>query len=138
MPWITRPRETGAGEPLRKTEVREDAPHHGRALDRRDEVEATAARVTPPPGGSHGGPLASRTTTAAGLVVDTQTLWDQLHALSAHLEPTYEALWGEVLGSQVVMADETQWPLLDKPGSTRCFAWSAASGILTMGPGVCG
>ena len=63
----------------------------------------------------------------AGLVVDTQTLWDQLHALSAHLEPTYEALWGEVLGSEVVLADETQWPLLDKPGSTKCFAWSAAS-----------
>ena len=63
----------------------------------------------------------------AGLVVDTQTLWDQIHALSAHLEPTYEALWREVLGSEVVLADETQWPLLDKPGSTKCFAWSAAS-----------
>lgn len=63
----------------------------------------------------------------AGLVVDTQTLWDQLHALSAHLEPTYEALWREVLGSEVVLADETQWPLLDKPGSSKWFAWSAAS-----------
>ena len=63
----------------------------------------------------------------ASLIVDTQTLWDQLHALSAHLEPTYEALWREVLGSEVVLADETQWPLLDKPGSTKCFAWSAAS-----------
>ena len=29
----------------RKTEVREDAPHHGRVLDRGDEVEATAARL---------------------------------------------------------------------------------------------
>jgi len=63
----------------------------------------------------------------AGLVVDTQTLWDQIHALSAHLEPTYEALWREVLGSEVVLADETQWPLLDKPGSSKWFAWSAAS-----------
>lgn len=63
----------------------------------------------------------------AGLIVDTQTLWDQIHALSAHLEPTYEALWREVLGSKVLLADETQWPLLDKPGSTKCFAWSAAS-----------
>lgn len=62
-----------------------------------------------------------------GLVVDTQTLWDQIHALSAHLEPTYEALWREVLGSEVVLADETQWPLLDKPGSSKWFAWSAAS-----------
>ena len=32
-----------------------------------------------------------------------------------------------MLGSEVVLADETQWPLLDKPGSTKCFAWSAAS-----------
>jgi len=63
----------------------------------------------------------------AGLIVDTQTLWDQIHALSAHLEPTYEALWREVLSSEVLLADETQWPLLDKPGSTKCFAWSAAS-----------
>lgn len=62
-----------------------------------------------------------------GLVVDTQTLWDQIHALSAHLKPTYEALWREVLGSEVVLADETQWPLLDKPGSSKWFAWSAAS-----------
>lgn len=62
-----------------------------------------------------------------GLIVDTQTLWDQIHALSAHLEPTHEALWREVLGSEVVLVDETQWPLLDKPGSTKCFAWSAAS-----------
>jgi len=63
----------------------------------------------------------------AGLIVDTQTLWDQIHALSAHREPTYEALWREVLGSEVVLADETQWPLLDKPGSSKWFAWSAAS-----------
>jgi len=27
-----------------------------------------------------------------GLVTDTQTLWDQLHALSGHLTPTSEAL----------------------------------------------
>ena len=51
----------------------------------------------------------------------------QIHALSAHLEPTYEALWREVLSSEVVLADETQWPLLDKPGSSKWFACSAAS-----------
>lgn len=63
----------------------------------------------------------------AGLIVGTQTLWDQIHVLSAHLEPTYEAIWREVLGSAVLLADETQWPLLDKPGSSKWFAWSAAS-----------
>lgn len=63
----------------------------------------------------------------SGLVVDSQTLWDQLNALAAHLELTYEALWREVLASEVVLADETQWPLLDKPGSSRWYAWSGAS-----------
>jgi hypothetical protein len=27
-----------------------------------------------------------------GLTIDSQTLWDQIHALSRHLRPTYEAL----------------------------------------------
>ena len=63
----------------------------------------------------------------AGLIVESQTLWDQINALAAHLTPTWEALWTEVLGSEVVLADETQWPLLDKPGSSKWFAWSAAS-----------
>ncbi len=62
-----------------------------------------------------------------GLGIDTQTLWDQLHALARHLEPTHEALWREVLASDVVLADETQWPLLDRPGSSKWFAWSAAT-----------
>ena len=26
-----------------------------------------------------------------GLIVESQTLWDQLNALARHLEPTYEA-----------------------------------------------
>ena len=63
----------------------------------------------------------------AGLWVESQTLWDQLNALASHLTPTFEALWVEVLGSAVVLADETQWPLLDKPGSSKWYAWSAAS-----------
>jgi len=63
----------------------------------------------------------------SGLTVDTQTLWDQLHALAGHLGPTHEAIWRLVLSSEVVLPDETQWPLLDKPGSSKWFAWSAAS-----------
>src|SRR5438046_10588942 len=42
-----------------------------------------------------------------GLTVDTQTLWDQLLALSHHLTPTYEALVGDVLTAPVLGADET-------------------------------
>src|SRR5207249_42683 len=42
----------------------------------------------------------------AGLTVDTQTLWDQLLALSQHLAPTYEALVGDVLAAAAVVLRE--------------------------------
>jgi transposase len=63
----------------------------------------------------------------AGLTVDTQTLWDQLQALHRHLLPTYEALHAHTLGFPVVGADETVWPLLEKGGSKRWYAWSIAT-----------
>ncbi len=47
--------------------------------------------------------------------------------MASHLTPTVEALWVEVLDSAVVLADETQLPLLDKPGASKWYAWSAAS-----------
>ena len=62
----------------------------------------------------------------AGLTIDTQTLWDQLLALSRHLVPSYEALHRFVLEARVIGADETTWPLLEKGGSKRWYAWSAA------------
>nr|WP_244224472.1 IS66 family transposase [Corallococcus sicarius] len=34
-----------------------------------------------------------------GLVVDSQTLWDQLNALAHHLQPSYEALPAVVFSS---------------------------------------
>jgi transposase len=58
-----------------------------------------------------------------GLDVSTQTLWDQLVALEARLEPSYEALVAEVLATPVVGADETRWRLLGK-GSQTWWAWS--------------
>ena len=63
----------------------------------------------------------------SSLTVDTQTLWDQIHALAGHLEPTDEETWRAALSSEVVLADETQRRLLDKPGSSKWFAWSAES-----------
>ncbi len=39
-----------------------------------------------------------------GLVVDCQTLWDQIDALARHLQPTCEALLNRLLGAEVV------WP----------------------------
>ena len=62
-----------------------------------------------------------------GLTTDTQTLWDQLHALSRHLGPTAEALHALVLASPVIAADETRWPLLGAPGASKWHAWSVTS-----------
>ena len=62
----------------------------------------------------------------AGLSVDTQTLWDQLFAVQRHLLPSYEALHELVLAAPVVGADETTWPLLEKGGGKRWYAWSIA------------
>jgi transposase len=59
----------------------------------------------------------------AGLDVTTQTLFDQLVALEARLEPSYEALVAAVLAAPVIGADETRWPLLGK-GSQTWWAWS--------------
>jgi transposase len=44
-----------------------------------------------------------------------------------HLLPSYEALHELVLAAPVVGADETTWPLLEKGGGKRWYAWSIAS-----------
>lgn len=59
-----------------------------------------------------------------GLHVDTQTLWDQLWALSRHLLPTYKALHAYVLAAPVIGADETTWPLLEKGQTRKWWAWA--------------
>jgi transposase len=63
----------------------------------------------------------------AGLVTDTQTLWDQLFALYRHLAPIGEAVHALVLTAPVVAPDETRWPLLGEPGQSKWHAWSVAS-----------
>ena len=63
----------------------------------------------------------------AGLVTDTQTLWDQLFALYRHLAPIGDAIHALVLSAPVVVADETRWPLLGEPGQSKWHAWAAAS-----------
>lgn len=60
----------------------------------------------------------------AGLVIDTQTLWDQIDGLARHLEPTYDAIRKYILSADVVGADETWWRLMDGEGSKRWWAWS--------------
>lgn len=64
----------------------------------------------------------------SGLIVDTQTLWDQLEALASHLEPCYLAIREHVLAHSLVHADETQWPLLGVKNrkTTKWWIWCVA------------
>ncbi len=62
-----------------------------------------------------------------GLHIDTQTLWDQLHALYRHLKPTYDALGRHVLDSPQVGADETWWRVMGKGSSKRWWDWCLAT-----------
>lgn len=62
-----------------------------------------------------------------GLVVERQTLWDQLQALADHLRSSYEALPAEAFASPLVHADETHWYLLDKGPGKKWYAWTVAS-----------
>lgn len=47
-----------------------------------------------------------------GLVVTTQTLWDQHALLSGHLEPTWHKLWDLALGEDILHVDETGWKMM--------------------------
>jgi transposase len=49
-----------------------------------------------------------------GLIVDTQTLWDQLDKLSLVLFPLYKRILEFVFSHPVVGADETTWRMLNK------------------------
>jgi len=62
-----------------------------------------------------------------GLEVSTQTLWDQLWALSGHLRPTYHALHDHVLSRPVIGADETTWRLMGTGRAGKCWVWSACT-----------
>jgi transposase len=59
-----------------------------------------------------------------GLEVTSQTLWDQILALSRHLGPSYWALKDFVLEAGVVGMDETPWPLLAKGKTKKWWVWS--------------
>lgn len=63
-----------------------------------------------------------------GLAIDSQTLWDQIAALSRHLEPTYEALGRRALLSPVLHVDETRWPLLDSKESSPHSVFGLVTG----------
>lgn len=64
-----------------------------------------------------------------GVLVDSQTLWDQISALAKRLGKAHERLHEYVLSQPVIGADETRWPMLDgKEGeSKRWQAWTIAA-----------
>jgi transposase len=68
----------------------------------------------------------ARIMTRQGLVIESQTLWDQIEALAVHLQPAYERLHAYVLQHSVLGADETPWRLLGHNGkaSKRWYAWA--------------
>jgi transposase len=58
-----------------------------------------------------------------GLVVTTQTLWDQLQALGRRLESASRALLARLLAEPVVGLDQTSWPRLDGKGDKPWQMW---------------
>ena len=104
-------------------------------------VETALGSTKPIPGGRYSLPFAAmvasekyedhnpltrqvRQMERVGLDVTSQTLWDQILALSRHLGPSYWALKDFVLEAGVVGMDETRWPLLAKGKTKKWWVWS--------------
>ncbi len=66
-----------------------------------------------------------------GLRVTSQTLWDQIFALSQVLRPSYDALLNTVRSAEVLHADETPWKLLDSKPSKTWYVWGLHSELGT-------
>ena len=62
-----------------------------------------------------------------GLLVDSQTLWDQIQALERILNPAYVLIHAHILNAEVLHADETRWMLLEKGGSKQWNAWALST-----------
>jgi transposase len=63
-----------------------------------------------------------------GLVVDSQTLWDQIERLARPLAPVLARLHAHILSHGVVGADETRWPMVNQKQSenARWQVWIAS------------
>jgi transposase len=62
-----------------------------------------------------------------GLVVDSQTLWDQLNTLAKWLAPAHERLHRHVLAQPVIGADETFWRLMESGENKRWQTWAVCA-----------
>jgi len=70
--------------------------------------------------------------TREGLVLDSQTLWDQLHAIAHHLGPTYDELGRRVLEAPVINVDETRWPIMGSPTPAKGTVWGVRSPTISF------
>ena len=59
-----------------------------------------------------------------GLIVSSQTLWDQLNALGRRLESASRALLARVLAQPVIGLDQTSWGRLDGEKDTPWQMWA--------------
>jgi transposase len=59
-----------------------------------------------------------------GLMVESQTLWDQLNAIARHLQPTYDALGRRALESPVIHVDETRWGIMGSAKPAAGTVWT--------------
>lgn len=73
----------------------------------------------------------SRRMKELGLTVSSQTLWDYTWACAQWLVPTYDAQRLDVLGEDVVGADETRWRLMGttKDAKPQIIALTSAAGV---------
>jgi transposase len=62
-----------------------------------------------------------------GLLVTTQTLWDQLNALGRRLESVSRALLARVLAEPVIGLDQTSWKRLDGKGEKPWQMWALSA-----------
>jgi transposase len=62
-----------------------------------------------------------------GLIVDSQTLWDQINAIAHHLKPTYAALAGRALEAPVINVDETRWAIMGSLTPAKGTVWTVRS-----------
>jgi transposase len=62
-----------------------------------------------------------------GLMVDSQTLWDQINTIAHHLTPTYEALGRRALEAPVINVDETRWAMMGSLTAAKGTVWTVRS-----------
>ena len=62
-----------------------------------------------------------------GLIIDSQTLWEQLQHLAKLLEPCHAHIRDYILGADVIGADETWWPVMQKKASKKWWVWAIST-----------